>query len=309
MNTLLPNEVEVHYYLPTGMHSADAYLIAKAEIEFISLIKDIAEQLGVSLRLETEARTEGGIRQTWKAFGRNSGQVGCILALIAILVELRPQSDKDLIRLQKEESRLHIEYLKQQLNKDSDAIETNSIQNAASDLNGDLRVVRRRSNFYDAIHHEHRIESVSFTFLDNGQHLPNVVHIKRDAFIEFIALSGVLPVEIDDDANISIISPVLKKGRYKWKGIYNDQIIDFHVRDRHFKESVLQKVVDFRNGTSINCILHKRIKVDEVGVLSPAGYYVILVKKVFDDEKSNITEQGKAHYARKQFEEDQFKLI
>ncbi|WP_426356867.1 hypothetical protein ACPUVO_10240 [Pseudocolwellia sp. HL-MZ19] len=44
-----------------------------------------------------------------------------------------------------------------------------------------------------------------------------------------------LRADEDDNAQIELISPVLKDGNYKWKGIYKDQIISFYMYDQKYK--------------------------------------------------------------------------
>lgn len=38
-------------------------------------------------------------------------------------------------------------------------------------------------------------------------------------------------VDIDEDATIEIISPVLNNSKYKWRGNYNNEVIEFSMRD------------------------------------------------------------------------------
>ena len=303
------NEIQIHYFLPEGLHSADAFLIAKAESEFIHMIKEVAYLIEIDFKLDVEALTEGGLIQTWKAFGANSGQIGCLLALISILISLKPQPDKELVELQKEQIRLQIEVLKKQLKTKTIDLSAGEIENAAGEINKHLKVIRRRSNFYQSIINERRIDSVSFTISENGSHHKKTVTIEREKFHDFVALMGELPPEKDENAVIGIISPVLKKGRYKWKGEYKGNYIEFWITDTSFKRSVLKKEIEFHSGTAINCVLDLKLKVDEIGELTNAGYIVRVVKKVLDDDYEFVTKSGRIFESKKENESNQLKLF
>lgn len=309
-----PNEIEIHYYLSDGSHSANAFTIARAEIEFISLIRDLAESLDVKLELETQALTEGGIKQVWKAFGKNSGQIACLLSLAALIITLVPKGDRELIELQKEATRLEIEKLKKDLGKEeelpAEAPPPNlDIQSAAEELNNDLKIVRRRSHFYSYIQSEDKISSVSFTKRRDQEPTDDPIRVERAAFSNYIALTGELPTIRDSSAVIEIISPVLKKGKFKWKGYYKGQFIEFWVKDKKFKESVIRKQYEFKNGTSIECVLEMKQKIDEVGSVWVSSYHVMLVKKVIDEDSEETTPQGDKYYTQIKNEEKQLKLF
>lgn len=303
------NEIEVHYYLPDGVHSANAFAMAKAETEFIYLFKEIASQLDIELQLEATALSEGGIVQKWKAFNKHSaGGVSCVIAALALIASLVPKGDRELIELSKQEKRLSIELMQKQLEEDQEP-ESEIIEEAAIEISQNIKVVRRRSNFYQAIQSEEKIEAVEFTRKEDNEPIDKPIRINRPEFANFIALTGTLPTEIDGSATIEIISPVLKKGRFKWKGYYKGAPIDFWLQDKKFKESVLRREVDFHSGTTIDCVLEMKIKIDEIGVISTAGYYVKVVKEIRDQTSAITTESGESYYAEIAAEEDQFKLF
>lgn len=303
-----PNQIEIHYFLPEGIHSADAFAIANAESEFIHLIKEVASHLGLSFKLETQAISEGGIIQKWKVFNANAGGIGCLIALTSLLIDLRPDGDSELIDLQKEEAHLSIQLLKKQL-EEYDQISDEQKEEAAAELSTDIKIVKRRSNFYQAIQSENKIEAIEVTACEDDTPTDEPVRVERDEFSSFIALTGELPTEIDENAIIEIISPVLKKGKFKWKGYYNGILIDFWLQDKDFKESVLRKEVDFHSGTAIDCVLEMKIKVDEVGVISTSGYYVKVVKKILEYESEKITKSGEEYFAHQESEKAQLKLF
>ena len=58
---------------------------------------------------------------------------------------------------------------------------------------------------------------------------------------------------------------VLKKGKYKWSGIYNGEVIQFTMKSNEFKTLVQTGQIVFKNGSSINCHLltHKKSMLKE----------------------------------------------
>ncbi len=303
------NLIEIHYNLPDGEHAANAFVIAKAETEFIHMVREIGGLLEIEFELQTQALEEGGIRQIWRALGKNSAQISILLAIVAIVISLKPQGDKELVDLQKEEARLHISALKRQLALADPVIPQESASSVAKEVGTDLKVVRRKSNFYQALLAEPNISSVSYALSRNGEGFEDAGRAQRSEFADFIRLTGDLPSERDDDAVIGIISPVLKKGRFKWKGEYKGEYIEFWLQDKAFKESVLNKSIQFHSGTAINCILEIKITVDEVGCLTRSGYYVKIVKKVVDDGFEFQTDSGKRYIDRKDAESRQLPLL
>jgi hypothetical protein len=303
------NQIEIHYFLPEGVHSADAYKLVEAETEFISIIKEIALTFDVKFKLEVQALTEGGIKQIWNAIGDNAPQISLILSIVAIVIVLQPKGDEELIRLQKEESQLQIQLLKKELAVIETSPEPVKINRAAEELSSTLKIVRRRSNFYKALYDEEKISSVSYSVFAKNIPIKKPTYVDRNEFPQYIALSGELPAEVDEDAIIGIISPVLKKGRFKWKGEYNGTFIEFWIQDKKFKESVLRKEVEFHSGTAINCVMEIKIKVDEIGDISNAGYYVKIVKSILDEDYEFITKSGRKLEAEKNYNKIQMNLF
>ncbi|SHE63545.1 hypothetical protein [Vibrio gazogenes] len=123
--------------------------------------------------------------------------------------------------------------------------------------------------------------------------------VKRTDFKRFILHSNVLPVQIEDEAVIEIISPVLKAGKHKWKGVYQGESISFSMNDKDFKNDVLTEKISFTHGASIKCVLHIHRKLDEIGEVAITGYSV---ETVIENGHEGIlleTAQGKNHRHQK----------
>lgn len=106
---------------------------------------------------------------------------------------------------------------------------------------------------------------------------------------------------------IEIISPVLKTGSYKWKGIYakNGKTINFAMKDNDFKNEVINNYIPFKNGTDIECKLEITRKVNEFGEVVITGYTVPLVSKKHDGAIVTETNHGKTVRKKKEEPEKQ----
>jgi hypothetical protein len=135
--------------------------------------------------------------------------------------------------------------------------------------------------------------------------------IARTEFDKFVIESDELKSEIDETATIEIISPVLKKGKYKWKGVYGKigEAVDFYMKDKIFKQSVIAEGIEFKNGTFIDCILEKSRKINEIGEIYTSAYSVLTVLKKHYENTVAETPQGKRFRKEKEAEKQQFKLF
>ncbi|EFP1461013.1 hypothetical protein HPX07_001675, partial [Campylobacter jejuni] len=121
------------------------------------------------------------------------------------------------------------------------------------------KIYRLLSNFYKKVENYEKIKKIGYQ-INNS----NELIIEREQFKSFIIEEN-KDTEIVEDADIEIISPVLKEGKYKWKGIYNGEKIDFSMGDSGFKNAVIKQEYNFINGTTINCQLEISRTFDDYG--------------------------------------------
>ncbi len=118
-----------------------------------------------------------------------------------------------------------------------------------------------------------------------------------------------LPVKTVDEAYIEIVSPVLKQGNYKWKGIFEGSLISFSMKDDLFKNDVLDERVRFSVWFSNKMCLNIYRKLDEIGEIVVTGYSVETVLENMNGGQVNETSQGKAYCQRRMFEKAQGDLF
>ena len=115
----------------------------------------------------------------------------------------------------------------------------------------------------------------------------------------------------DDDAMIEIISPVLKEGKYNWRGRYKNEKIDFSMADSKFKQEVIEGKHKFSNGSLINCHLEIKVTFDEFGDEKSRTYRVLQVFGTQELEigELKLREAGKKRNQQKWLDEHQKSLF
>lgn len=207
-------------------------------------------------------------------------------------------NDPEIKELEKEKLKLEIEKLKQETSKNIILLDSNNV------------IKKKRSNFYETLEKYPKIEKITYIISEettNDSIDEKIVY--RDRFVQFVLVSDDLePLEIDD-ATIEIISPVLKKGNYRWLGLYNGKPVSFTMKSVEFKNLVQTGEVQFKNGTSINCFLLVKRKIDSEGVENITSVEVIRVNHYFENDKPIETPEGKSYRRRREEESKQLGLF
>ena len=309
--------LQLHYWLKDGSHSMDAFVHNKCDAEFLGVINEIATIIGVEVSIETQPLEDGGLIR-WFKFELNgkSKKDAIILAVVIAIItgvlttpvttalsevtkELIEKvfEDPEIKKLEKEKLKLEIENLKRDLQLKNHEISENN------------RIKKRRSNFYEKAESYQKIEKISFLLAnDQKQFIAKEQTIERYQFQDFVIFSDDLDSVVNENAIIEIISPVLKKGPFKWTGIYNGESIDFRMKSNEFKTLVQSGKVEFKNGSSIDCFLEIRRKIDTEGNEKVVGHDVHRVNKYFDNDKPIETPEGKFHRKKKEADENQLSL-
>ncbi|MHB8089825.1 MAG: hypothetical protein ACYDH2_16420 [Anaerolineaceae bacterium] len=299
-------------------HSMDAFVHNKCDYDFLGVLKEIAATFNAEIIIETEPLAEGGLRRWFKIVSKEESKKATIT--IAIIVALATSilitpvtttitklteklieeifEDKEVKDLEKEKLILEVEKLKLDIHEKSQSLKQNSI------------IKRKKSNFYETLDSYPKVESVSY-IVENEikEQVKNEEIVYKKDFKKFVLISDdIEPIEIDN-AIIEIISPVLKKGKYKWMGIYNGEIIPFNMKSNEFKTLIQTGTIQFKNGTSIDCHLEIRRKVDNEGLDKTCGYDVLRVNNYFENDKPIETPEGRHHRQKKEADKFQLKLF
>ncbi len=296
------NKLELHYYLHEDSHSINAFIRNECEKELLSIFNEVIASLDLKIKIESEAFKEGGLRETWIFLGENSVQLMLVLTIVSIILSRIPIENRELVMLQaknlkldNELKRLELQKIKKEVSSEEE-ISPDVIDRTIKILDNDFKITRHKSNFYKKLNADQKVTKFSTTKLDNqSKPIDQEITVDRSQFKNFILHSNELPPNIDENASIDIISPVLKKGSFKWKGFYKGEIINFEMKDQIFNESVLSKSIEFINGTTIKCVLHQKRKLDDTGLEKIYKNKVMTVFEVISSEHDIHTEQGKKY--------------
>ena len=203
--------------------------------------------------------------------------------------------DKELKELQKENLKLDIEL------KNIELLRKQKIQN---------KLEKKRSNFYAELDKGKNITQISLGAQNNNHQtiIPETFVLKNN-FQSFIITSYDLEPEIIEGAVIEIISPVLKKGDYKWRGIFNGESLSFNMKSNEFKTLVQTGSIEFTNGSSIRCLLRINKRIDSNGEEKITEYDILRVDEYFKSTQPIETPEGKKYRQTKEAEKLQGKLF
>ncbi|MEZ9432286.1 hypothetical protein AB4224_02880 [Vibrio lentus] len=298
-------KLQLHYYLENSSHSMDALARNKCESEIIAIVQEVAKALNTHIVIEAEARKEGGLRDVLTFVNANVAVISVVVSVVGIVISRIPTADPELEHLQKEDLKLSILERKARLaNLEKEIAEDNlsqdTVEKVAELVDSNYKVVTRKSNFYKQLNSTPKVTKVGINGLDSdGEEAFKEAMVERTDFKRFILHSNVLPVHVEENAIVEIISPVLRSGRHKWKGLYEGESISFSMNDKDFKQDVLSEQISFTHGAAIKCVLHIHRKIDEVGDIVITGYSVDTVIENGQDESFNETLQGKKYRHQK----------
>ena len=312
------NTIELHYWLNDGTHTMDAHIFNKCEYECLGIVNELSSSLKIKIDIEVEPLQEGGIRARFKLF-RDKKDAIKLAVLIFLLTDFLCAPLKTTIEYATERvleqvfedpeiKNLEIEKKKAELNLDIVKIKAET-ERLCKNID-ENKIQKKRSNYYESASQCKKIEKITIGATDsNGENLIISKDVLASDFNLYIMTSDELEPDLDDNATIEIISPVLKKGNYQWLGIYRGEVIQFKMKSNEFKTLVLTGQVPFKNGSSIICLLVRNKKIDNNGDIKITGYEVMEVYNFFDNDTPIETPEGRRRRQRRESEEKQLSLF
>lgn len=309
--------IELHFLTEDGSHTVNADTLNKCVYEYLGIIHEISLKFHVDIFVESEALSEGGVR-SWLKINLPSKDEFKKQLILDILVSISTLpimttcstvvnhyveqllTPSEITKLQKEKEKAQLEY--------EIAWYQNESRKLADTVNNEL-IAKKTSNFYSAAKNCAKISAVEVASTTPQKETIERKKINRAEFDNFILDSDDLDPTEDDEAIIEIVSPVLKKGKYKWSGIYNNEVIPFSVTSNEFKTLVQTGEISFKNGTSIKCQLIIKRKLDSEGNEKIVGYEVPFVEATFENDKPVETPEGKRRRQQKEADKLQLSLF
>lgn len=317
ISILNANTIELHYWFNDNSHTMDANAFILCEHEVLGILNELTSKLQVKIGIEVEPLGEGGLKAWLKLIGeqKNTIKTAFIIFLFTEVIStpltttigyVTTQAlesffeDPEIKALEKEREKADLEFdiakKKMETQKLCDSID-------------EYRIKKKRSNFFEAASTCKKIEKVSISVTDPDKNPGSISKdILSSDFSKYVMTSDDVEPDNDENAIIEIVSPVLKKGKYKWLGIYNNQVIQFNMKSTEFKVLVQTGQIPFKNGSSIQCHLITSKRINNEGKVEITGYEVATVDKYFMNDTPIETPEGKRKRQKKEAEEQQLKL-
>lgn len=282
------NKIELHYFFSDESHSMNALVRNKCEHNLLGILKEISTVLNARLKVESEAYSEGGLKEKWVLLSNSEFLRSFAAAVFHYVLPLEVDIEKTVSEENKEDTKLRIDKLRRELRdyeRDSDS--KVDLNNVAALFRNNLKIIKLKSNFYRQLSACEKVTKFAVQRVNSiGEYTGKPNTIIRKRFDTYMLMVDTLKPETDEAAVIEIISPVLKTGSYKWKGIYvqTGKIINFYMKDEAFKNEVISQSIPFKNGTRIECTLESTRKMNEFGTEVVTGYSVMVVTKKLDDQ-------------------------
>ncbi|MCW5907678.1 MAG: hypothetical protein KIS94_07465 [Chitinophagales bacterium] len=307
------NKVELHYFFADESHSMNALIRNKCESYLLGIFKEISSVLNARLLTESEAFTEGGLREKFLLRGKHEHLCSFAASVFHYILPLEVDIEKVVSEENKQSAKQSIEQLRKELKEyEHDKNFKINMENAAALFAGNLKIIKLKSNFFRHLSNSEKVTKLSVQLLNaDGTHSGKANVVNRKRFSTYMLVADTLKPETDEAAMIEIVSPVLKTGSYKWKGVYvqKGKTINFSMKDVAFKEEVINQSIPFKNGTRIECVLESTRKMNEFGEVVVTGYSVLTVSKKLDGESVTETPQGKVVRKKKEVEMQQLDLF
>jgi hypothetical protein len=294
-------KLQFHYWFSDKSHTMDALIHNKCERELLELTKATAKICGVNVKMETEPSGKGGLK-SWLTITAKSpkktapGKIALVNTVVAACVVASGQTSMGGMGkalLDSLAGNASEEASKEQLQKEIHALK-NEFANLLPLLDQSSVVKKRRSTFYDLLRNYQKVKSISVALTDETKKpITKEQLVAREEFKSFIISSNTVAPQVVENAEIEIISPVLMKGKHKWRGMYKGEPISFVMKSDDFMTLVQSGKVEFKSGSTISCTLQIEKKINGVGVERIMGYNILGVASYSENGKTIETPEAK----------------
>lgn len=320
ISILEANTIELHYWFDDNSHYMNAMAFNKCEHEALCIIYELANKLKIDIEVVTEPLENGGLRSWFRIDSSDSDTAKTIkkafltamfaqvmvTPITTALAELTKKGieyvfeSAEIRQLKEKKEKLQLELdidkLQEELNNRAKKVDENLIK-------------KKKSNFYNSLEQCSKVTDISFSSANKEKEIIQEKKVPRKDFKNHILLTDELDPIIYEGAEIEIVSPVLKRGKYKWVGIYQGEVIHFNMRSVQFTTQVILGEVNFKNGFVISCTLIAKRKVNPEGVVVVTGYEVPYVESYTENNIPTETLEAKKKRQRKEDNERQGRLF
>ncbi len=304
--------LQTHFYFDdVNKHTISLDTFLKCEGALRTSINHISKVLEIPVSIEVCAIQEGGVINNLVIKVKESPHVSHILvsivsSVISGLVIYQMTQDSELTELEKD----NFYYtLAEQINSEERTLK--EVQRTIKSLNTkrlcsfeNKAILKKQcSDFYSALRKNGTVTKVSVTSAINNKPIDEDKHtVFKANFDKFIFEDDEIE-RVDEYADIEIVSPVIKKSKIAWHGIYNDKPIKFSMGDEIFKADVYRKLYSFKTGTRLYAHLVVISKVNDEGLIKDTKFIVTDVYGIYDpsSNQNQLTTKGEARIKEANF--------
>lgn len=301
-------KIEFHFVLDDKSHAMDAKVLHACNNEILDIVNWLSGKMEIPVVIETYALGEGGLKQVWKFIGDNGQQISVLISIITLVIMLLPQKPKmtaleeEHLLLENQKLELEIKELKNK--NEGDELKPKDIEAIQSSH----EISSSKSKYYEKLMSYPKVSNIEFSLKNNDDIIQDVFNVEYDNFVNYINDEESISDIVDESASISLICPVLVDKKYKWKGLYNNNIIDFYMNDEKFKDDIAIGNITFQAGTILNCRLITRRKMDQFKIIKITSYAVEDVGEIKNTNGNILTTRGKVRQAKERNKKNQFLL-
>jgi len=232
-------------------HSMNAEVFNECERQFIKAIKSTEKYFEDILHVKIKPREEGSLIDVFTIAINNPAITTTFTAIITIFATKFFDSKFSSAKHKTDETSKKLENLqtiKEQIK--AGILTTEDFEYIASN---DKELRKQKSIFFKSAKKESELTKIEATTSSNTQ----PIIIERKDFDSLILPETTEKEEDSQQAKIFIVSPILVQGKKSpaWRGIFDEQPIEFKITDKEFLQQVYGKQIKFSNGTFINCEL------------------------------------------------------
>ncbi|MHC5355052.1 hypothetical protein ACYSNX_13010 [Myroides sp. LJL115] len=286
------NIIQFHYYFKDDSHSINSILRNECEKEILFILKEISDTLNLEVEIETLPTEEGGFKEKWILLGKNAAQISLIVSVATIIISRFPVENEELTNLQIENLKLDNELKRRELEKlnlefiqDEDKLSVETVKDSIELTNKNYKISWRKSNLYKKLKNYNKVDSIDILRLNNNNPVGSSRRVSKNEFFNFILKTDELPNEEIFNAKIDVISPAIKRGKFKWKGFYENNIINFLLEDYDFNSKVLNGDILFSNRYSIEADMIQERKINTDGNVIVTNSIIKKVNASIEGEK------------------------
>lgn len=171
------------------------------------------------------------------------------------------------------------------ISKDCEFEEGVSGASALEDLESNKKALISRSNFFKSLDSEKHVEKFGASIELTGE---GEFYVKRNDFPIFLIPPPKKEIQPIDYVEISLISPVFRSRKYKWRGLVDDNVINFKISDRNFNRLVKNQKFGFKNGDVLECSMKIKGDVDYFGDWGKKDIFVTKVHAIVTGGKRSV---------------------